>query len=51
MFVPSLVKIGPAVAEKKALKMERMDSWTDTQTVFIVWNPHYVTDHPDFRDL
>ena len=49
--MPSLVKIGPTVAEKKAFKVKRTDTRTDTQSVFIVWNLYYVIDHPDYRDL
>ena len=37
-FVPTLVKIGPAVAKKKAFEIEGMDARTDAQSVFIVEN-------------
>ena len=35
-FEPNLVKINPAVAEKKAFEIEGMDARTDAQSVFIV---------------
>ena len=47
----NLAEIGPAVAEKKALEIERMDRWTDTQSVFIVKNPYYGTDHRVFSEF
>ena len=51
MFMLNLVKISPAVAEKKAFKIERSNARTDTQVVFMLKNPYYVTDLPNFKDL
>ena len=47
----NLAEINQAAAEKKALEIERTDAQTDTQSVFIVYYPYYVTDHRLFRDL
>ena len=35
-FMPTLVKIGPTVAKKKAFEMEGTDAQTVAQSVFIV---------------
>ena len=35
-YLPTLVEIGPALAEKKAFEIERTDARTGTQSVFIV---------------
>ena len=47
----NLAEIGPVVAEKKAMEIERMDRQTDTQSVFISQNPYCGTDYCVFRDL